>query len=76
MEDKKYYSDVKFTARELIAILNVLKHSQQFGQSVAPEDVIHVTTTPGKSLLQTYMVVILLSTNKTTLKIQNMTLLH
>ncbi len=41
MKDKKYYSDVKFTARELIAILNVLKHSQQFGQSVAPEDVIH-----------------------------------
>jgi len=41
VKDKKYYSDVKFTARELIAILNVLKHSQQFGQSVAPEDVIH-----------------------------------
>lgn len=37
----KYYSDVKFTARELIAILNVLKHSQQFGQSVAPEDTVH-----------------------------------
>ena len=41
MKDKKYYSDVKFTARELIAILNVLKHSQQFGQSVAPEDTVH-----------------------------------
>ena len=41
MKNKKYYSDVKFTARELIAILNVLKHSQQFGQSVAPEDVIN-----------------------------------
>ena len=41
MKDNKYYSDVKFTARELIATLNVLKHSQQFGQSVAPEDVIH-----------------------------------
>tara|TARA_R100000152_G_C6697400_1_gene127659 strand:- start:556 stop:717 length:162 start_codon:yes stop_codon:yes gene_type:complete len=40
VKDKKYYSDVKFTARELIAILNVLKHSQQFGQSVAPEDTI------------------------------------
>jgi predicted DNA-binding transcriptional regulator YafY len=41
MNNKKYYSDVKFTARELIAILNVLKHCQQFGQSVAPEDTIH-----------------------------------
>ena len=42
MKDKKYYSDVKFTARELIAILNVLKHSQQFGQSVAPEDTVQL----------------------------------
>ena len=41
MNNKKNYSDVKFTARELIAILNVLKHSKQFGQSVAPEDTIH-----------------------------------
>ena len=41
MKNKKYYSDVKFTARELIAILNVLKHSKQFGQSVAPEDTVH-----------------------------------
>jgi len=40
VKNKKYYSDVKFTARELIAILNVLKHSQQFGQSVAPTDII------------------------------------
>ena len=40
LKNKKYYSEVKFTARELIAILNVLKHSQQFGQSVAPEDTV------------------------------------
>ena len=35
-----WYSSIKFTARETIAILNVLKHSQAFGQSVAPEDTI------------------------------------
>ena len=42
MEKNKgnWYSSIKFTARETIAILNVLKHSQDFGQSVAPEDIV------------------------------------
>ncbi len=37
---KKNNTHLKFSYIELIAISKVLKHSQQFGQSVAPTDII------------------------------------
>ena len=35
-----WYSNIKFTVYEVDAILKVLKHSQDFGQGVAPDDTV------------------------------------
>ena len=34
------YSSIRFTMIEVTAILNVLKHSRDFGQGSAPEDIV------------------------------------
>jgi len=42
MNDKKdnWYSSIRFTRSETVAIMKVLKHSQDFGQGVAPGDTV------------------------------------
>jgi len=33
-------SEIRFTVGEVLWLLNILRHSQAFGQSIAPEDTI------------------------------------
>ena len=38
---KKVFSNIRFTLGEVLAIEQVLRHSTDFGQSVAPPDLIN-----------------------------------